>query len=152
MFVIPSVSMKGSARHSQVLSMVRGPSLVWAVQGRLPEIEVLQKQISQAHEEMSDLQFRRNEELAAASAKEQQLVAAKVQLEGQVSALKAQAARLEREAAAAVTRASQHEKQLEGLYELCQSQQGTDPRDVSQHLSEYDIAVLRLCKRRQDCC
>ena len=73
---------------------------------------------------MSDLQFRRNEELASASAKEQQLVATKVQLEGQVSALKAQAARLEREAAAAVTRASQHEKQLEELYELCQSQQG----------------------------
>lgn len=95
-----------------------------AMQGRLPEIEALQKQISQAHEEMSDLQFRRNEELAAATAKEQQLVAAKVQLEGQVSALKTQAARLEREAAAAVTRASQHEKQLEELYEHCQSLQG----------------------------
>lgn len=94
-----------------------------SVQGRLPEIEVLQKQISKAHEEMSDLRFKLEEQRAAAAAKEQQLQADKQHLESHLEAAVHQKERVQLEATAATTRASQHEKQLEELYELCTSQQ-----------------------------
>jgi predicted nucleic acid-binding Zn-ribbon protein len=57
---------------------------VHVLQGRLPEIEVLQKQISKAHEELSDLRFKLEEQRAAASSKEQQLNTDKQQLQSQV--------------------------------------------------------------------
>lgn len=94
------------------------------LQGRLPEIEVLQKQISKAHEEMSDLRFKVEEQRAAAASKEQQLHTDKQQLESQLEAATHQKERLQLEATAATTRATQHEKQLEELYELCTTQQG----------------------------
>jgi predicted nucleic acid-binding Zn-ribbon protein len=95
-----------------------------AVQGRLPEIDVLQKQISKAHEEISDLRFKLEEQRAAAAAKEQTLTSDKRQLESQLEAATHQKDRLQLEATAATTRATQHEKQLEELYELCTTQQG----------------------------
>lgn len=98
--------------------------LMWLLQGRLPEIEVLQKQISKAHEELSDLRFKLDEQRAAAASKEQQHQANRQQLESQLEAATHQKERLQLEASAATTRATQHEKQLEELYELCTTQQG----------------------------
>lgn len=85
---------------------------------------MLQKQISKAHEEISDLRFKLEEQRAAAASKEQQLNADKQQLESQLEAATHQKERLQLEATAATTRATQHEKQLEELYELCTTQQG----------------------------
>jgi hypothetical protein len=99
-------------------------SCLFAAQGRLPEIDVLQKQISKAHEEISDLRFKLEEQRAAAAAKEQTLTSDKRQLESQLEAATHQKDRLQLEATAATTRATQHEKQLEELYELCTTQQG----------------------------
>jgi hypothetical protein len=42
-------------------------------QGRLPEIEVLQGQLTSAHEELSDARFRAEELRAATAAREQQV-------------------------------------------------------------------------------
>jgi chromosome segregation ATPase len=94
------------------------------LQGRLPEIEVLQKQISKAHEELSDLRFKLEEQRAAAAAKEQQLNADKQQLQGQVEALSHQRERLQLEVDAATTRANNNEKQQQELYDLCNTLQG----------------------------
>jgi len=44
-----------------------------AVQGRLPEIEELQKLLARAHEEMADAQFLSAEEKAASEARRQEL-------------------------------------------------------------------------------
>jgi phosphate uptake regulator len=85
---------------------------------------VLQKQISKAHEEISDLRFKLEEQRAAAAAKEQTLTSDKRQLESQLEAATHQKDRVQLEATAATTRATQHEKQLEELYELCTTQQG----------------------------
>lgn len=94
------------------------------LQGRLPEIEVLQKQISKAHEELSDLRFKLEEQRAAAASKEQQLNADKQQLQSQVEALSHQRERLQLEVDAATTRAANNEKQQQELYELCNTLQG----------------------------
>jgi len=93
--------------------------LILGLQGRLPEIEVLQQQISKAHEELSSLRFKLEEQRAAAAIKEQQLLTDKHQLEGQLTAVSHQKERLQLEATAATTRATNNEKQLEELYELC---------------------------------
>lgn len=93
------------------------------LQGRLPEIEVLQKQISKAHEELSDLRFKLEEQRAAAASKEQQLNADKQQLQSQVEALSHQRERLQLEVDAATTRAANNEKQQQELYELCNTLQ-----------------------------
>jgi chromosome segregation ATPase len=94
------------------------------LQGRLPEIEVLQKQISKAHEELSDLRFKLDEQRAAAATKEQQLNADKQQLQSQVEALSHQKERLQLEVDAAATRAANNEKQQQELYDLCNTLQG----------------------------
>lgn len=93
-------------------------------QGRLPEIEVLQKQISKAHEELSDLRFKLEEQRAAAASKEQQLNADKQQLQSQVEALSHQRERLQLEVDTATTRAANNEKQQQELYDLCNTLQG----------------------------
>lgn len=98
--------------------------LLLCTQGRLPEIEVLQKQISKAHEELSDLRFKLQEHRSAASTKEQQLSADKQQLLGQVEALSHQRDRLQLEVDAATARAANNEKQQQELYELCNTLQG----------------------------
>lgn len=102
-------------------------AVAWArvlPQGRLPEIEVLQKQISKAHEELSDLRFKLEEQRAAASSREQQLTADKQQLQSQLEALAHQKERLQLEVDAATTRAANNEKQQQELYELCNTLQG----------------------------
>lgn len=94
-------------------------------QGRLPEIEELQRQIAAAHEELSEQSFKAAEDRSAASAREQALLAERVGLESKLGASEAARGRAEREAAAAKERAAAHEKQLEELYELCTSLQGS---------------------------
>lgn len=93
-------------------------------QGRLPEIEVLQKSLTKAHEELSGLRFKVEEQRGAAAAREAAAAADRAALEGQLSAASHAAERLQLESAAATSRASQHEKQLEELYKLCTMQQG----------------------------
>lgn len=97
---------------------------MYAVQGRLLEIEVLQKQISKAHEELLDLRFKLKEQRAEAASKKEQLNADKQQLQSQVEALSHQKERLQLEVDAAITRAANHEKQQQQLYDLCNTLQG----------------------------
>jgi predicted nucleic acid-binding Zn-ribbon protein len=94
------------------------------MQGRLPEIDVLQRQISAAHEELSDLRYKLDEQRSAAAAKEASLQGERQALQGQLEAAAHAHERLQLEASAAATRAGQHEKQLQELYELCTTQQG----------------------------
>lgn len=99
---------------------------MYAVQGRL---EVLQKQISNAHGELFDLRFKLKEQqaraaseagwLAGLESKKEQLNADKQQLQSQVEALSHQKERLQLEVDAATTRAANHEKQQQLLHDLC---------------------------------
>ncbi len=102
-------------------------------QGRLPEIQELQRQISAAHEELSDAAFKANEDRSAAAAREQRLSDEQARLERAVAALTEANARLEREAAAAATHTAHQEQQLNELYELCTSQQGRCELPVSMY-------------------
>lgn len=52
---------KLSILHTRTCTHTQHPT---PPQGRLPEIEVLQKQISKAHEELSDLRFKLEEQRA----------------------------------------------------------------------------------------
>jgi hypothetical protein len=93
-------------------------------QGRLPEIDVLQKQISKAHEELSDLRFRLEEQRASSASKEKALCADKAALQSSLEATTHANERLQLEASNATARATKHEKQLEELYDLLNSTQG----------------------------
>lgn len=117
------------------------------LQGRLPEIEVLQKQISKAHEELSDLRFKLEEQRAAAASKEQQLNSDKQQLQSQVEALSHQRERLQLEVDAATTRAANNEKQQQELYELCNTLQGEWARRAKRHSTlSVEECVCMLCR------
>lgn len=55
-----------------------------AAEGRLPEIEVLQAQLSAAHEELSDLRYAKEQETAAAAQHEAAAQQTATQLEAQL--------------------------------------------------------------------
>ncbi len=71
------------------------------------------------------MRFKWSEDRAAARRAEQQLLATQAKLEGELAALTEVKGRCEREAASASNRARHLEQQLNELYELCTSQQGT---------------------------
>lgn len=110
--------------HAHTSCLPRAHVHTQSLQGRLPEIDVLQKQISKAHEELSDLRFRLEEQRASGAAREQALAADKQQLQGQLEALTHTNERLALEASNATARAGKHEKQLEELYDLLNTNQG----------------------------
>ena len=62
-------------------------ALIHGHQGRLPELEELQKLLSSAHEELADVQFQSNEERAASAVKQQQLQERLADLEGQLQVM-----------------------------------------------------------------
>jgi uncharacterized protein YhaN len=64
-------------------------------QARLPEIEELQKQISAAHEELTDATFQWEQDKSGAEARERGLVAEKAALETALAECKASCAALE---------------------------------------------------------
>jgi small-conductance mechanosensitive channel len=121
------------------------------LQGRLPEIEVLQKQISKAHEELSDLRFKLEEQRAAGASKEQQLNADKQQLQRQVEALSHQKERLQLEVDAATTRAANNEKQQQELYDLCNTLQGESVPGQSRALRAAGDRVIQWSAACQAC-
>jgi chromosome segregation ATPase len=120
-------------------------------QGRLPEIDVLQKQISRAHEELSDVRCRLEEQRAAGAAREKGLAADKQALQGQLEALTHTNERLALEASNSGARAAKHEKQLEELYDLLNTNQGARVWVAVVGCAAADAAVDRLVAMGGSC-
>lgn len=94
------------------------------LQGRLPEIEELQRQMALTTEELTDLQYNTDQELAASRARQEALGRDLEAARAELGALQAAEAGLRAEHAAACGRLAEAQLQLGDANELYASLQG----------------------------
>lgn len=118
-------------------------------EGQLPEIEVLQKQISTTNEELTDLSFQMMEERAAFAAKEGQLVLEKETLENEWKNLQEAFNRQEAEKKSLTKKLNAQEQQLNDMFQMCTSLQ-SQLQAMTNDKKELQAAAEDATKKMKD--